>query len=62
MAQDGDAASRKGTEKRTAEITSLARAAITVLARQSAPTPEVLALRLETLSQAFYTPEEPQRH
>lgn len=62
MAQDGDAASRKGTEKRTAEITSLARAAISVLARQSAPTPEGLARRLETLSEAFVSPEEAHRH
>ena len=40
MTQDGDGTSRKGTEKRTAEITSLAKAAISVLARQSAPPPK----------------------
>lgn len=62
MTQDGDATSRKGTEKRTAEITSLAKAAISVLARQSAPTPEGLARRLETLSEAFISPEEAHRH
>jgi methanogenic corrinoid protein MtbC1 len=61
MTQDEDALSRKGTDKRSAEINSLAKAAISVLARQAPPTSEGVARRLETLCEAYISPDEAHR-
>ncbi len=61
MTQEWDASSRRGTDKRSAEINSLAKAAISVLARQTPPTKGSVARRLETLCEAYVSVEEAHR-